>query len=68
MPHNVFNYIRHLRNTDKRAYALAFYNWMTRDAAHEEQDPPSRCNLTPMAALAVRMTLRQMKFESEAAS
>ncbi len=60
MKHNAFSYIRKLRNADKRLYAWEYYNWLTRDQAHEEQEPPSRCNLCCMAAQAVRMNLDEM--------
>ena len=60
MKRDISAYIRRIRNANKRAYALAYYSWLMRDPAHEEQDPPERGKLSYMAAQAVRMELVEM--------
>jgi hypothetical protein len=51
---NVETYIKQIRNTNKKAYATAFWAWIQ---AGEQGTEPSRNGLSYMAAQAVRTNL-----------
>lgn len=58
MVNTVESYIRRIRNTTKKAYAVAFWNWLQ---SGEQGLEPSRSGLSCMAAQAVRNNLYDFK-------
>jgi hypothetical protein len=54
-------YIYRIRNTDKREYAIRYFNYLV-GFTHE----PEPANLSTMAAQAVRMTLYDICYPKEA--
>lgn len=61
----MLNYIRAIRNSHKRDYAIRYAIWLTRDEENKIRPEPQPFNLSEMAAQAVRMNLEKLAAERE---
>ena len=54
-------YIRMIRNSRKREYAIRFWNYLEREAKGESPEPPRFSSIGYMAAQAVRINLIELR-------